>query len=85
MGRITAIMESENSTLGRMLQDSTLFADLSAVVENLHEITAKIKEGEGSLGKVVTDPSLYEGLSRFALERGIDLTVVGNCTMNSSN
>jgi hypothetical protein len=37
--------------------------DLQATLANLRSITDKINEGEGTLGALIVDPTLYERLS----------------------
>ncbi len=37
--------------------------DLQATLANLRAITDKINEGEGTLGALIVDPTLYERLS----------------------
>ena len=36
--------------------------DLQAALANLKEITAKVNEGEGTLGALIADPTVYERL-----------------------
>ena len=43
-------------------QIDTLVAGLNATNRDLGEILAKINEGQGSLGLLVNDPSLYRNL-----------------------
>ena len=52
--------------------------DLQAALANLREITAKINEGEGTLGALIADPTVYErlvtileGAQRSFLLRGL--------------
>ena len=39
-----------------------MFVDLGSAAADLRKITAKVKSGEGSLGAIVNDPTLYEDL-----------------------
>lgn len=39
-----------------------LFADLGAAAAELRRITGKIEKGEGSLGAIINDPTVYEDL-----------------------
>ncbi len=41
----------------------TLVADLRAMAGDLHVITARLREGEGTLGALLEDPTVYEDLS----------------------
>ncbi|MDX1387685.1 MAG: hypothetical protein R3344_00735, partial [Acidobacteriota bacterium] len=59
-------LESSDSFLGRMLTDpeyaDKLSGDLDELLSNLAGIASKINSGEGSLGALVTDRSVYDGL-----------------------
>ncbi|HYV43968.1 MAG TPA: MlaD family protein [Myxococcaceae bacterium] len=39
-----------------------MFVDLGATAADIRKITAKVKSGEGSLGAIINDPTLYEDL-----------------------
>jgi phospholipid/cholesterol/gamma-HCH transport system substrate-binding protein len=46
--------------LGKLLSsDDQLYKDIAATADSLKTITAKIQKGEGMLGKLVNDESLY--------------------------
>jgi len=56
-------------TLGGLIKDEPADAsirqasrDLQAALANLKEITAKVNEGEGTLGALIADPTVYERL-----------------------
>jgi phospholipid/cholesterol/gamma-HCH transport system substrate-binding protein len=59
-------LESRDNVLGRMLTDDEyadkLSGDLQAVVGNLAEVTDKLKSGEGTLGALIYDRTVYDGL-----------------------
>ena len=40
----------------------TMLGDLGVAAREIREITTKIKSGEGSLGGIIYDPSVYEDL-----------------------
>ena len=49
-------------------QDARLgeaLADLRAAMANLREITARVEAGEGTIGGLVQDPTIYENLAAF--------------------
>ena len=48
------------------LQLSQTLAKLDRIAQNLDEVTAKINEGEGTLGKFVNNDELYTNLNRSA-------------------
>jgi hypothetical protein len=45
------------------LGDAT--ADFRAAMANLRTVTDRLKEGEGTLGALLEDPTVYENLVRF--------------------
>ena len=46
-------------TLGRLLNDDSLYTDMQGAVASLNGIMKKVERGEGTLGKLLTDDSLY--------------------------
>jgi hypothetical protein len=54
--------------LGRILNDPVyseqLAADLRLTMQNLAEITTKINNGQGTLGLLVNDRTLYDGATQ---------------------
>ena len=40
-------------------------ADLQAAMANLRAITARVQAGEGTIGGLVVDPTVYENLAAF--------------------
>ncbi len=53
---------------GELARDARLgetLADLRAAMANLKTITARIEAGEGTLGGLATDPTIYENLAAF--------------------
>jgi len=46
-------------TLGRLLNDDSLYTDMQGAVASLNVIMKKVERGEGTLGKLLTDDSLY--------------------------
>ncbi|HEV8307584.1 MAG TPA: MlaD family protein [Methylomirabilota bacterium] len=58
--------------LGRLASDlagdarlGEALADLRTAMANLKDITARIEAGEGTIGGLVTDPTIYENLAAF--------------------
>ena len=45
--------------LGRITQDQQLAEDASKLLANLKAVSEKLAAGEGTLGKLTTDPELY--------------------------
>jgi hypothetical protein len=64
--RVAERLERPQGVLGRMLNDpewsETLAQDLRETARNTAEITRKINHGEGSLGALVNERVLYDGL-----------------------
>jgi phospholipid/cholesterol/gamma-HCH transport system substrate-binding protein len=63
--RLTAGLEDQEGLLGRLLQDpeysAKLAGDLETTLSNVAEITDKINRGEGTLGALVNERTLYDG------------------------
>ena len=59
--------KSPNSAIHQLVYGDSreLFADLSATVSDLKGIVDKVKRGEGSLGGVINDPTVYEDLKEI--------------------
>lgn len=64
-------------TLGKLINDDTLYNDASSTFANVRDITGTIKSGEGTLGKLLTDESLYN-------ETRTAMTNLGEFTKNIS-
>lgn len=61
------IHDAKNSKDGAVYQlvygdAKTLLADLAGAAKDVKDITGKIKAGEGTLGAVINDPTVYEDL-----------------------
>jgi phospholipid/cholesterol/gamma-HCH transport system substrate-binding protein len=54
---VVANLQIASAGLKEMVQENK--GKVNNIVTNLDDITAKVKEGEGSLGKLVTDDTLY--------------------------
>ncbi len=51
-------------TLGRVVNDDSLYRNLDAAVNETKATIDKINRGQGSAGKLVNDPELYNSLNR---------------------
>jgi len=47
-------------TLGKLLEDDTLYSQLSSTMSSLQGSVKSLEEGKGTLGKLVKDDSLYK-------------------------
>ncbi len=60
---IVAISEKINAgqgTIGKLVNDESIYQNVKATVERLNNLIARIDKGEGTLGKLVKDDSLYK-------------------------
>lgn len=55
----------EISSISHELKQHNTGKKLAETLENLNSIVAKIDSGEGSLGALINDPSVHEGLKRI--------------------
>lgn len=71
---IRDVKASKNGAVHAMLygDSKAMVDDLAAAASNLKSVTAKVDKGEGSLGALVNDPTVYEDLK----------TVLGNVKRN---
>jgi phospholipid/cholesterol/gamma-HCH transport system substrate-binding protein len=60
----------------------TIMADLEQASRNLNQVTARLAKGEGTLGALIDDPTLYEDLS--SLLRGANRSVILRTLIQSS-
>jgi phospholipid/cholesterol/gamma-HCH transport system substrate-binding protein len=49
-------------TIGKLMTDDQLYADLTKFVATAGDVTRSIQQGRGSLGKLVTDPQVAQSL-----------------------
>jgi phospholipid/cholesterol/gamma-HCH transport system substrate-binding protein len=63
---ITNITQGENGQPGLFQRLDKLVADngdkVTATISNLHEITTKINEGQGTVGRLINDPKMHDEL-----------------------
>jgi phospholipid/cholesterol/gamma-HCH transport system substrate-binding protein len=66
LNNISKKMESGEGTLGRLVNDDTLYkeaknalAGVMDTMDNISRVSKNIEAGEGSLGKLIKDPALY--------------------------
>ncbi len=56
---ITASIQSGKGTIGKFINDPTLYNRMNNTVAEAQGLIAGVKNGQGTLGKLLTDPSLY--------------------------
>ncbi len=70
-GAVKGIQDMINSvnegqgTLGKLLNDDTIYNNLVAVSENLKTLGEKIENGEGTVGKLFKSEEVYEDVKRL--------------------
>lgn len=57
--KISTGLGKGEGTLGRLLNDDALYADIQQIAGNLKQVSDAIARGEGTIGKLVQDDSLY--------------------------
>ena len=50
----------QEGTLGKLINDPTIFNNLTGTSEDLQGLVSQIKTGEGTIGRLLSDPQLYE-------------------------
>ncbi len=64
------LAENREDLRGFIEQIGELGPNLRATLDNAREISAKINEGQGTLGKLINDPSLYNDVRRAVNQIG---------------
>ncbi len=57
-------IEKGQGTLGKLINDDTLYKNLTASTKSLKHIAEQIESGQGTLGKLVKDEQLYKKLTQ---------------------
>ena len=52
--------------LGKLAKDEQLYNRMNSTLAHVDTITARIDQGQGTLGKLSTDPTLFNSLSESA-------------------
>lgn len=55
-------------TLGRIVNDDTLYRNLDATVNELQTTVRRINSGNGTAGKLISDPQLYNSLNSTVVQ-----------------
>jgi len=63
LSEITGRINKGEGTVGKLVNDESVFDHLDKTVASLNEITAKINEGKGSIGKLVNDEETVDTLN----------------------
>ncbi len=60
LSRLVGGVEGKKGSLGRLLEDDTLYRDLSSSARDIRLFANTLKASEGSINKFIKDPALYE-------------------------
>lgn len=60
ISRFVDQIESRKGSLGRLLEEDTLYRDLAASARDIKLFAATLKGSEGTINKFIKDPALYE-------------------------
>ncbi len=63
INEITNKINLGQGTIGKFINDPTLYNKLNATVAESQELLAKVKSGEGSVGRLISDRELYDRLN----------------------
>lgn len=64
-------LKEGKGTLGKLLQDESLYAEMKEAVGDFRVIAEKVGQGEGTLGKLLQDESLYSEMKKAVEEFGL--------------
>ena len=66
LGQVFKKINTAATKFETMLEESDLSGKLTTVLDNIAEITKKIVEGTGTIGRLVNDPELYESVKKIS-------------------
>lgn len=55
----------QEGTLGKLINDPTIFNNLTGTSEDLQGLVSQIKTGEGTIGRLLSDPQLYQEMQEM--------------------
>ena len=59
---ITRKIDVGEGTIGKFINDPSLFNKLNRTVEEAHDLLATVKSGDGSIGRLISDREFYDSL-----------------------
>jgi phospholipid/cholesterol/gamma-HCH transport system substrate-binding protein len=59
---ITRKIDQGQGTIGKFINDPSMFNKLNRTVEEAHDLLATVKSGDGSIGRLISDREFYDGL-----------------------
>ena len=69
--KVTEIIGKINvreGTLGKLINDPSIFNNLTGTSEELQGLVTQIKTGEGTIGRLIAEPEIYEDLRKTLLQ-----------------
>jgi phospholipid/cholesterol/gamma-HCH transport system substrate-binding protein len=54
--------------MGKLMNDEALYKRLDAVTANLQELTARLNQGQGTMGQLMTNKELHDNMNRTMME-----------------
>ncbi len=63
MDRIVTTIESGQGSIGKMINDPTLYNRLNSALQQLQTLVGQVSNGQGSLGKLITSDEMYNKLN----------------------
>lgn len=61
--RIVTKIDKGEGTLGRLVNNPTLYDEMTVMSTRINLLLARLETGEGTLGKLIDDPALYDNLN----------------------
>jgi phospholipid/cholesterol/gamma-HCH transport system substrate-binding protein len=61
-------IQKGQGTIGRLLNDDTLFVNLNRTLADAQNLVKRVQEGEGTLPKLINDPTLYNDVRTLTNE-----------------
>lgn len=59
-------LKSKKGTIGRLLQEDTVYQDLADVLRDVKQLVAKLEASQGTLNDLIADKSLYKNMNAAA-------------------
>lgn len=60
---IASKIDKGEGTLGRLVNNPSLYDEMTAMSSRLNQLLARLDSGEGTLGKLIADPTLYDNIN----------------------
>ncbi len=63
LNRITDDVQNGQGSVGKLIEDPTLYNQAAATIAELHTLATNLNNGKGSAGKLLTDDQMYDRLN----------------------